>query len=251
MKMKILYDSLLVDNEVLIVGDMHIGYEDQFAGRAVFPNVQLKNIISKFNKIFKKLDGEGVKVKQVVILGDLKHEFGGISDQEWAESLKLIDYLGGKVKGNRKEKIVVVEGNHDNMLKPILKKRKGVVFKESYKMGEVCCLHGNKWLNSCLNSKILVMGHLHPAITLSDKYKREKFKCILHGKWKRKEVFVLPSFSKVSLGYELLDVDEDKDYKKGDDFFIINKKSLKKFEVIIYDSKGEKALNFGKLKKLT
>jgi len=243
-KIRVLYDSLVVNNEILVVGDMHIGYEDQFASRAVFPNVQLKNIISKFNKIFRILDNEGIGVKQVVILGDLKHDFRRISDQEWAETLKLIDYLDGKIKEGEKEKIVVIKGNHDNILEPILRKREKVRLKDVYEVGGVCFLHGDRWSNRCLNSKILVMGHLHPAITLSDKYKREKFKCILRGKWKKKEVYVLPSFSSVSFGHDLQDT------AGGDDHLFIDDDKLKSFEVIIYNYKEGKALNFGKLKKL-
>jgi metallophosphoesterase superfamily enzyme len=85
---------------------------------------------------------------------------------------------------------------------------------------------------------------LHPAITLNDSYKKEKFKCFLHGKWKKKEVYILPSFVPFVFGYDLLLDNEKKD------FFIVDDKSLKGFEVIIYNEKEDKEYNFGKLGKM-
>ena len=65
----------------------------------------------------------------------------------------------------------------------------------------------------------------------------------MKGKWRGKEVFILPSFSSVSLGYCLNDLEPK-------DFGIIGNKSLKNFEVVIYNEKEQKEYNFGKLKYL-
>jgi len=248
-KIEYLHDALLVDNSILVLGDLHIGYEEHIAEQGMFPRIQFKEIIEKLNGIFWNLSMKGVKIKQVVILGDLKHEFGGISDVEWSETLKFLDYIDKKVPKDSKikNKIVLVRGNHDTILGPIAKKR-DIEVVNYYKHKDICFIHGNKLHGKCFEgSKILILGHLHPAITLSDDYKKEKYKCFLQGKWKSKKIYILPSFSPIGFGYELNSIDES---KHDGNFLIINYKLLKNFEVIIYNNKENKEYNFGKLKKL-
>ena len=89
------------------------------------------------------------------------------------------------------------------------------------------------------------MGHLHPTIKLSDKYKKEKYKCFLFGEWKKISVIIMPSFMDINYGYSLDNINKD-----GREFTFINKKSLKNFNVVIYNIRDDKHYNFGKLKKL-
>ncbi|MAG02757.1 hypothetical protein CMI42_05450 [Candidatus Pacearchaeota archaeon] len=245
-KIKYLHDCIII-KDILVIGDIHIGH-DGVHGRAMFPKAQLDNIIEKLERVFDNLENE--KVNRVVLLGDVKHDFGKISDAEWRETLELLDYLKKKC-----DKIIVIKGNHDTMLEPILKKR-NVLLKDYYKVridGESWCfLHGNEMFKQCLDSDWLVFGHLHPAITLYDKYKGEKFKCFLKGKWEGKKVLILPSFSEFSLGYDLSDV-ENLESRKGDrkrKFFVIENKDLKKMDVVIYNSLEKKVHDFGKLRKI-
>jgi len=280
-KIRFLEDCLLIDNSILVIGDMHIGYEEHVFEEGLLPRMQLKQILEKFNEIFKRLDEEKIKIKQIVLLGDLKHEFGGISDSEWRETLQLIDYLNGKISSkNKTEKIILIKGNHDNILGPIAKKRE-IKVRNFYKIRikvvgneiRICFLHGNKLFKQCLNSRenskqcllnakqrggkvfkqpkqpteVLIMGHLHPSITLRDNYKSERFKCFLFGKWKGNIVYILPSFSPISFGY---DVSSLKQSDEKDGFVIVGDKSLKKFEVLVYNNKERKVHNFGRLNKI-
>jgi uncharacterized protein len=235
---RFLENSLLINNEILVFSDFHIGYEEYLFGKLIPIRAQLDEIKKSLDKVFDLIQKEEIKIREIVILGDLKHEFGEITDSEWRETLILLDYLGKKTK-----RIILVKGNHDNILGPIAKKRE-VELEDYYKIGNICFLHGNSFYNECGDSKILILGHLHPAITLNDSYKKEKFKCFLYGKWKGKEVYVLPSFVPFVFGYDLI-------LGKGKkDFFIVDDKSLKRFEVIIYNEKEDKGYNFGKLKNL-
>jgi len=245
-----LEDCVLIDGEILVFTDFHIGYEEHIAERGALPDLQFKEIIERLNRIFKLLEKNNVKIKKIVILGDLKHEFGGISDKEWRETIGLLDYLDEKIIGNRdkKRRIILIKGNHDNILGPIAKKR-NIELRDYYCLNGICFMHGNKLYKNCFeDSNILMLGHLHPSITLSDKYKGEKFKCFLKGKWMKKQVYVLPSFSPISFGYDLKSFQYD--IEKNDGFFIVPEKKLNDFEVIIYNPRDEKEFNFGKLKKL-
>jgi uncharacterized protein len=254
-KVEFLHDVLLVDDCILVLGDLHIGYEEYIAEKGIYPRVQLKEIIKKLNGIFWNLSMKGVKIKQIIILGDLKHEFGRITEIEWSETLKFLDYLDKKIvksdkkdKGDTKEdRIILVKGNHDNVLGPIAKKS-NVRLVNFYKYKKICFIHGHLQNGRCFeSSEILILGHLHPAITLSDEYKREKYKCFLVGRWRKKEVYVIPSFSPVSFGYGL---NSTRDFKHDKEFLVIPSKVLESFDVIIYNNKEDKKYNFGKLRAL-
>lgn len=238
-KIRFLDNCLLINNKILVLGDFHIGYEEYLFEKLIPIRIQSGEILKKLDKIFSLLKKEGIKIKELVILGDLKHEFGEISYSEWRETLQLLDYLLKKTK-----KIILIKGNHDNILGPIAQKRE-VKLKDYFISGEICFMHGNKMLKECKDSKILILGHLHPSITLYDDYKKEKFKCFLKGKWGGKKVIIVPSFVPLIFGYDLNNITKNKK-----DFFIINNKNLGKFEVIVYDDKEDKKYNFGKLKGL-
>ena len=240
--MKFLHDCILI-KDILVIGDLHIGYDERF-GRSI-GQVQLENILEKLEGIFKQIKELGIKVKRVVLLGDVKHVFSGITDIEWRETLSLLDYIKVKSGG---AKIIIIKGNHDNVLEPIVKKR-NIDLKDYYFVSiegkKYCFLHGDKMFEQCLDADWLLFGHWHPSITLSDNYKRERFKCFLKGKWKRKNVIIFPSFSDIKYGSDLNNLKDE-----NDKFSFIKYKDIIKFEVIIYNNDEKKEYNFGKLNKL-
>ena len=246
--MKIFNDIELIDltvyvDNTLILTDFHIGYEEALNKQGVLlPRFQFKEIIKRLDKIFAKLR----KVEKIVILGDLKHEFGRISDQEWRHTLMLLDYLG-----KRCNEIILLKGNHDTILGPIAEKRnvkvldyykietiknktikkspilnkinkkislnnkslkninKKSIIKNSFKIiknNKILCLHGDKIPNKDMLKDVstIIMGHEHPAVSIKDGPRAETFKCFLLGKWKRKNLIVLPSFNLVTEGTDIL-----------------------------------------------
>jgi len=220
------------ERKMLVLADLHIGYEEYLTERGVFlPRMQFKEMMKELEEIFNKVGDK--KIDKLVVVGDLKHEFGTISSQEWRETKEVLDFFKSKAK-----KVILIKGNHDNILEPIAS-RKELKIKEFYIKDEICFLHGNKMFNECLGKKIkmLVIGHRHPAVMLADKYKREKYKCFLVGKWKNKEVIILPSFFPFIEGSDIV---ED-----GCNKLFVDEKSLKGFDVWVV---GDKVYRFGKLR---
>jgi len=238
-----LESCILINKEILVLGDFHIGYNKYLFYNRGFKN-HFNEIMDELDFIFKKLKKDKIILKKIIVLGDLKHEFGKISNIEWEEILKILDYLNKKIdKSFQEDRIVLIKGNHDKVLKFISKKR-DICLVDYYKIENICFLHGDIMFKECLNSvDVLVIGHYHPAITISDKYKTEKYKCFLKGNWKNKLVYILPSFSPFSYGYDLNQINNNSN------FGFIEKKDLKRFEVIIYNKKDDEIYNFGKLKK--
>lgn len=243
-KIRYLEDSLLIDNKILVISDLHLGYEEGLRGIGLVPRYQYKETIEKLERIFSLLNKEKIKIEKILILGDLKHEFSENSASEWRETLQLLDFLYIKCKD-----IVIVRGNHDNYLVNILKKRGEIKLGDYYLYGQICFTHGDKIIKGVFDkSNVLVLGHLHPAITLSDEYKKEKYKCFLHGSWKGKEVYIIPSFIPLSLGYDLNNILFESGFTNK--FFMINDKELKKFKVVVYNNKEDKVHEFGRLGRL-
>ncbi|MBU3912609.1 MAG: metallophosphoesterase [Nanoarchaeota archaeon] len=216
--------------KILVIADLHIGYEDMLSSVGVFiPKHQFQQTLDELARVVDRIG----KVKEIVICGDLKHEFGKISNQEWKETLKILDFL------QERGKVVLVRGNHDSILEPIARRR-GLKIVESYVVKGILFAHGDKKVNiSDKKIKMIVLGHKHPAITVSDNYKSEKYKCFLVGKWQGKLVVILPSFFPLVEGSDVSLEDTNLGFELN----------LKEFDVYVPVSGEENVLKFGKLKK--
>ena len=161
----------------------------------IFPRFQYAETIKHLKKILKNLE-----IKKVVINGDLKHEFGTISETEWRYTLKLLDFLFEHCR-----KIILIKGNHDKILGPIADK-KGLEIRKNYVIGTTMVLHGDKIPQGKKfdSMKRLIIGHEHPAISLHKCGRLEKFKCFLKGNFVKKELIVMPSFNLVTEGTDIL-----------------------------------------------
>ncbi|MEM0230716.1 MAG: metallophosphoesterase [Candidatus Woesearchaeota archaeon] len=183
-------------SKALVLSDLHIGYEESFSERgAMVQRFQLEDFKTELSEVFKRTG----RPKLTIIAGDLKHEFGRISRQEWRESLEVLDFLSA-----HSERVVLVRGNHDNVLGPIAS-RKDLGVVEEFKLGGFLIIHGHKipMSESLRRIHTIIIGHEHPAITISDGVRSEPFKCFLVGRTGRFNLIVLPSFSQI---YEGTDV---------------------------------------------
>ncbi|MAG50069.1 phosphoesterase [archaeon] len=211
--------------KTLIISDLHIGFEESLNKQGIFvPRFQLDDLFKRLKGILDK-----VEIKRIIINGDLKHEFGTISDQEWRDSLKLIDLF------LEYSEVILVKGNHDAIFEPIAKK-KNIKIVDSFKIDDICILHGNKILEN-LDCNILIIGHDHPVVSLRENSRVEKYKCFLKGKWKDKNLIVMPSFK---LLIEGSDVFKEKLLSPYLD-------DVSDFEVFVV---GDKIYKFGILKEI-
>ncbi len=235
---KILSNAEIIDlslffpkEKILVITDLHLGYEEALIKQGTFlPRFNLKDSINKLKKIFAKTK----KLNKIIILGDLKHEFGFISEQEWREVIQMLSFLSE----NSKE-IILLKGNHDNILGPIAK-WKNLTLEDFFflEKQKILFLHGDKILSlkEFQKAKTLIIGHEHPAVTLTEETKKEKFKCFIKGKYKKKDLIVLPSFNTTTEGTDITQ-------KKLLSPFL--KQNLGNFEVWIT---ADKTYFFGKIK---
>ncbi|MGC9516683.1 MAG: metallophosphoesterase [Methanomicrobiales archaeon] len=197
-KAKIVDLALLIEDN-LIISDLHLGYEQALNAEGLMvPKFQYNKIISRLEEICNNINLE--KVNTIIINGDLKHEFGKISRQEWREVLNFIDFLKDKF-----EEIILIKGNHDNFTKFITKKSDLELY-DSYSIGKYVLMHGHKLPSNLdeIKGSTLIIGHEHPCIGLRSGERLEKIKCFLKGFWKENELIVMPSFNFITEGSDIL-----------------------------------------------
>lgn len=217
----------LEQEKVLILSDLHIGYEEYLNKQGVLvPRFQLEDLTKRINNILDRIDAS-----KIIINGDLKHEFGTISKQEWNDTMRILDLFNGK-------EVILIKGNHDSILGPIAEK-KNIEIKDHCKINDVYICHGDKISEDedFKKSKIVIIGHEHPAVSFRER-SDEKYKCFLKGKWKNKLLLVTPSLNLVTQGS---DITKDKTLSP----FLQN--HISDFEVFVVENK---VYDFGKLKDL-
>lgn len=227
---------------ILAIGDLHLGFEYQLQQSGILvPEMQITEIKNELKKVFEEIEKRKLKLKKIVFIGDIKHSFS----YKWKEKNyfnDLLKFLGEYVKD---ENIILIKGNHDTIDYSFSDR-----LKDYFIEGEIIFTHGHQLFPEILGKKIktIVMGHLHPSIIISDDsgIKKEKYKCFLVGKFRQKNVIILPSFLSATEGTTI----NSFEYEYEDFFSIIPKKNLINFEVYVIGEGENNAYNFGEIKKL-
>ena len=224
---------------ILVIGDVHLGYESAMAKQGVFmPRFQFRDTIERLERIFSLLKqrkkAEGIKFEAVVVNGDLKHDFATITEQEWRDILKLLDFLLV-----HSEQVILVKGNHDIKLAPIARKR-GIVVVENIAINDKFICHGHEVPASSEfeKSKTIIVGNEHPAVSLREGARAELYKCFILGKWKDKKMVVMPSLNQITTGTDIL---------KEQFISPFMQQNLGSFDVFIA---GDKTYHFGKVRDI-
>lgn len=176
-----------------IISDLHLGMESVLQERGfALPRVQIRDVIRGVEKIVEKYG-----VERLVIAGDFKHEFSRNMPYEWEDVEEFLARFS-------ELEIVAVRGNHDNFLAAILAKQ-GIKLVESFEVGGYTILHGHKEIEGERPGKI-IMGHEHPVVRIRYEGGIYTFPCYLRYRGSE-EIFVLPAFSPIVSGSDILSID--------------------------------------------
>lgn len=170
---------------VLILGDMHIGYEQGIHQAGVATSF-IADTCRELETIF-ALTGN---VTTCVLLGDVLHRFAKAGNDEWRGVREIVTLLNKWC-----EELVVVRGNHDVGVVPLVREFK-VRLVDSWTWKGYCCVHGDKDLPALHTREVhtWIIGHGHPAYRLREGAKSELYKCFLEGTYKTKKIILVPSF---------------------------------------------------------
>ena len=183
------------DIDAVVIADLHLGYELLSSEHGVFvPRVQFKKSMEMIKHILEKQ-----KTSRIIIVGDLKHEFSETSYHEYKEVSVFLEELLKHFN-----EVVVVKGNHDTFITRITRRYNIEVYDE-FEDGNYLFVHGHKPKDfDTVKNSTVILGHEHPSIALfTDVGTKEKVKCFLHGKFKGKQLIVLPAFSYFAQGSDV------------------------------------------------
>ncbi|MEB3845189.1 MAG: metallophosphoesterase [Desulfurococcales archaeon] len=157
-------------SDAVIIADLHLGYEEAMSRRGVFlPRLQYKRIIRVIREAY-----ESTEASKLIIAGDLKHEFGKLLRQEKLETARLLQ----EARRTGYKQIIVVRGNHDNFIGPILESL-GAEFRDSVELdSKILVTHGHR-MEKIEGYKLVIMGHEHPSLQVMIGGAREKFPAAL------------------------------------------------------------------------
>ncbi len=158
---------------VLVVGDLHIGYERILFKQDYYSTNLTIRIITEFEKLVEKLEPT-----EIIILGDLKHSIQDFSKPEFHQIAQLLQHL------QQRAKVTIIPGNHDADLELVTpddtKISSSAGLRLQFKSKQIYLLHGHAHPSSdILSCDSMIMGHIHPTISIS-KFKQ---KSSLHRVW--------------------------------------------------------------------
>ena len=181
--------------DTLLISDLHFGYESTLNKQGLMlPQIQFDKIVHSIESIQEKANA-----KNIILNGDIKHNFGKIDKQEWKEVLSFIDYLSDSFIN-----IEVIKGNHDNFTQYILDKR-DLLLKDHVILDNYYITHGHKIPKEIpKNIETIIIGHEHPCISIRNGQRVEKIKTYLKGSWNEYNLIVIPSFTHISYGSDIL-----------------------------------------------
>ncbi|AIY89661.1 metallophosphoesterase [Geoglobus acetivorans] len=173
-----------------IIADLHLGIEGVLEEKGVaIPSIQIDEILQEIYSLI-----EEHRLRELIIAGDLKNEFGRNIPGEWADVRRFVENLREVVD------LRVVRGNHDNYLQTILSGY-GIALEDDAQIGEYTVVHGH----NDSPARRIIMGHEHPSIKIRHSGATYSFPCFLRCSNDEREVWVLPSFSKFFTGSNILE----------------------------------------------
>ncbi len=197
----------------LVIADLHIGIEEEFKKL----NINIGNYIEKMKEKILKAK-EICKCKNIIVIGDIKHEIGIPKKPE-----KILDFFN--FLNENFEDIRIVKGNHDGLLEKILKDFK-VYSSRGFKKSIYGFFHGNSYPKAnVLKAKYLFCSHLHPKVAFPKDYPKFHRKVFLILPIKKEiikktkvhsKIIVLPSFNPFIFGIEFEEAKEGIIEKIGD-----------------------------------
>jgi len=152
----------------IVVADIHLGYEESMARQGVFlPRMQARKALRILREA-RRVTG----ATKLFVDGDIKHEFGRLLKSEKLEVARL---LKGVFDAGYRE-VVVVRGNHDNYIRPVIESLGGEM-AEDLSLGEITLTHGHKKISEAPG--LIVIGHEHPSVSLSISGVKARFPAFL------------------------------------------------------------------------
>jgi putative SbcD/Mre11-related phosphoesterase len=191
--------ALFIKNrQILVFADLHIGIESQLREQGLHISSQAQKMIDHLLLISKKY-----KPKDIILLGDIKHNIPSATIQERRDVKKFLKLI--KVFG----KIHIIPGNHDGFIKKLSPEEVIIHPSEGFIIENIGFIHGHRWpSDEIMQCERIISAHTHPTVMFTDRLGYKTFEsCWIKGmflknKLKEKypnstnpEILVMPAFN--------------------------------------------------------
>ncbi len=185
--------------DAIVVADIHLGLEWELEEKGVhIPFPTYAPVVKSLRNMFNYRSA-----KRLIILGDIKNEFGDINPEEWTQVQDFVN----DVRSLGAEPLLV-RGNHDNFVRIVLR-RLNVEFQDPpLRLGKYFLIHGDREHELPGDGSTVLMGHEHPVVSIRDSIGvKHRFKSFLYGEHRGVKIIVLPSMNPLTMGMAVNEVD--------------------------------------------
>jgi putative SbcD/Mre11-related phosphoesterase len=136
----------------LIVGDLHIGFEEKFRGTGISIEPRIDKMTNELSDLIEKQ-----KITDLLINGDVKSGTDRITRSEWENVPKFFERMSNLCR------VSVVPGNHDGGISHLMPPNVSVFDSNGVLISNILILHGHtRPLAKFQDCKQIIMGHVHP-----------------------------------------------------------------------------------------
>ncbi|MDQ4072959.1 MAG: metallophosphoesterase [Thermoproteota archaeon] len=141
----------------LVISDIHIGFEDQMNKNGVLfdPRKNMEEILDLLTRVVTQ-----TKIRNLIILGDLKSSIKVITKAEWIHVPYFIERVLGLV-----DQVYLVPGNHDGNIRHLVSREVNLMSVKGMEIKGILFTHGHAASEIGDNIYKIITGHLHPTIT--------------------------------------------------------------------------------------
>ena len=189
---------LLKEKKLLVVADLHIGIESELHESGLQVPSQTKVMEQRLITLLTKY-----KIRDIVLLGDIKHMIPSITIQERSDVRRFLRTI--QTYGT----LHVLPGNHDGNIDRLLDPEVQLHSSEGFVFEGIGFTHGHRWASAeVMDCEQVVIGHTHPTIMLIDRLGYRTFepcwlRCPpLHEKLKERypasqtqQILIMPAFN--------------------------------------------------------
>jgi putative SbcD/Mre11-related phosphoesterase len=145
--------------KTLVIADPHLGWEMALQEKGIHIPSQTPKLLKKLTALLSRY-----KPDTLLILGDIKYAVVKIEPGEWHDIPDFFTELKRHISD-----IVIVRGNHDANLEPLLPENIKLLPATGTIIDDVGLFHGHTWPSpALLKCKTLIMGHVHPVVVFRD-----------------------------------------------------------------------------------
>lgn len=212
-----------------IVSDLHLGYSSEID--TMTKQDEKSHILQNIKDVL-----DMYKIDQLVIAGDLFHEFGKPSQN----AQDILDFLLTRLEVAGCE-LVLIRGNHDQNVDDYIGNN---VMREDYDFmfNQECItvVHGHKMWSDYEETDIFIMGHLHPVVKING----SEWPTYLYGSFEENSYLILPAYSRYQDGVVV-----SNRMKLDIQFPFIEKSDFSVFKPLVYDDNKMEIREFPKLEE--